>query len=156
MSSLTATHAPARVRLKTSAPNFYKAMLALDDAAATGFTGRLAELVRLRASQINGCVYCLDMHSHDSRGAGESQRRLDQLPGWRESALFEPRERAALGLTESLTLVSERGVADDVYAEAARHFSDEELAALLATIVTINAWNRIAISTRLMPPTSSE
>jgi AhpD family alkylhydroperoxidase len=107
----------------------------------------LLELVRIRASQLNGCAYCLDMHLHDARVGGESQRRLDVLSAWREVPdLFTARESAALELTEAVTRISVAGVPDQVWDDVARHFAEEQLVRLLLAIATINVWNRLAVS----------
>jgi AhpD family alkylhydroperoxidase len=111
----------------------------------------LLELVRVRASQINGCAYCIDMHSKDARAEGESEQRLYALNAWRETPFFTDRERAALAWTEAVTLVSEGHVPDAVYEEAKAHFSEEELVNLTMAIVTINGWNRLAIAFRAVP-----
>lgn len=127
-------------------------MLALNQFAATsGLEHSLLELVKTRASQINGCAYCLDMHTIDARAAGESEQRLYVLSAWREAPFFTDRERAALAWTEAVTLVSETHVPDDVYEEALRHFSEEELVNLTWAIVVINGWNRMAVSFRAQP-----
>ena len=111
----------------------------------------------MRASQINGCAYCLDMHSHDARKIGETEQRLYVLDAWRETPLFSARERAALAWTEALTLISHTHAPDDVYAEAKAQFSDAEFASLTLLIGTINTWNRIAIGTRMpVKPRASE
>jgi AhpD family alkylhydroperoxidase len=108
-------------------------------------------LVKIRASQINGCAYCIDMHWADARAAGESEQRLAQLAAWEESPYFDERERAALALTESVTHVSETHVPDDVWDRAEAHFETGELANLLLAIAAINFWNRLAVSTRAVP-----
>jgi AhpD family alkylhydroperoxidase len=108
----------------------------------------LRELVKMRASQINGCAYCIDMHSKDARAAGETEQRLYGLDAWREAPYYTERERAALAWTEALTLIAEEEVSDELYEEARRHFSERELADLTLAVATINAWNRIAISLR--------
>jgi AhpD family alkylhydroperoxidase len=124
-----------------------RAMNALDDAVAqVGLEPSLRELVKLRASQINGCAYCVDMHSKDARRGGETEQRVYGLVAWRETPYYTDRERAALALTEAVTLIAD-GVPEDVYAEAERHFDPEQLAGLIWSIVTINAWNRLAIPT---------
>lgn len=139
-----------RIKLKKLSPDFYKAMLTLDGAAAAGIEAPLAELVRIRASQLNGCAHCLDMHSKDARAGGETEQRIYVLSAWRESpGLYTEKEQAALALTEAVTLLAKDGVPDDVYERAAAHFPDAELSQLISLIVTINAWNRIAVSTRL-------
>ena len=116
-----------------------------------GIDARLRALVELRTSQINGCAYCVDLHSRQARKAGETQQRLDCLPVWRETTFYDDRERAALAWAESLTLVHETGVPDDVYEQAHAQFSDKELVDLTLIISTMNAWNRIAISFRQGP-----
>ena len=112
---------------------------------------RLRELVRIRASQLNGCAYCIDMHTKDARDLGESEQRIYALPAWREAPFFTDRERAALAFTESVTLLPEAGLPDDVYHEALEHFGEEQLGQLIMAIVVINSWNRIAVSTRIVP-----
>ena len=133
-------------------PALYRAFLAMSNAtAASGLETSLLELLKIRASQINGCAFCLDMHTKDARAAGDSEQRLYLLSAWREAPFYTDRERAALAWTEALTLVSESQVPDDVYEEARRHFSDEELVNLAWAIVVINGWNRIAIAFRAQP-----
>jgi AhpD family alkylhydroperoxidase len=148
----TPHRSPRRVRLAQRTPEIFSAMLALDDAVAqSGIERSLAELIRIRASQVNGCAYCLDMHTLDARSAGESEQRIYALSAWRETPFFSSRERAALALTEAVTLVHDGQVPDDVYAAAAAEFDEDELAGLLWLTVVINAWNRIGIATRLEP-----
>ena len=142
-----------RMDLKALAPRVYKAMLALDAAAGEGLEPPLKELVRVRASQLNGCVYCIDMHSTDARLGGESEQRLYALPAWTEAPYYSDRERAAFALTDAMTLLSTTHVPDEVYDRAASHFTEEELAQLISLILTINAWNRIGVTTRLEPGT---
>jgi AhpD family alkylhydroperoxidase len=105
----------------------------------------------LRTSQINGCSYCVDLHSREARAAGEGQQRLDCLPVWRETELYDERERAALAWAESVTLVSQTGVPDDVFEELQRHFSEKEIVDLTFIVASMNAWNRMAISFRQGP-----
>ena len=125
--------------------------------AKAGFDRSLYELVKIRASQINGCAYCLDMHHHDARAAGEDQRRLDVLSAWREApSLFTERERAALALTESVTRIADGGVPDDVWQAAANTFDKAELVQLLIAISTINVWNRLAVATHQELPNRQE
>lgn len=112
----------------------------------------LRELVKIRASQINGCAYCLDLHFHTAREAGETQQRLDTIGAWWESPFFTARERAALALTEAVTKLTDGPVPDEVYDEAARHFDTAELAQLIFAIAVINAWNRLAVTAQLQPP----
>lgn len=119
---------------------------------ASGLEHSLVELVKIRASQINGCAYCLCMHTRQARAAGESEERLYLLDAWRESPLYADRERAALAWTEALTLVSQTHAPDEVYRELDAQFSDEEKVKLTMQIVTINAWNRIAIGFRSVQP----
>jgi AhpD family alkylhydroperoxidase len=111
----------------------------------------LRELVKVRASQINGCAYCIDMHWKDARAGGETEQRLYGLSAWREAPYYSERERAGLAWTEELTLIAEHHVADELYAEVRRHFSEQELVDLTLAVATINAWNRIAISFRSEP-----
>jgi AhpD family alkylhydroperoxidase len=110
-----------------------------------GLESSLLELIKLRASQINGCAYCVDMHSKDARTGGESEQRLYNLSVWRETPYYTDRERAALAFTEAVTLIAQGRVPDEVHAEARRQFSEEELVKLMLAIVTINAWNRFTI-----------
>src|SRR5919198_2756433 len=105
----------------------------------------LLELVKMRASQINGCAFCLDMHSKDARARGESEQRLYLLNAWREAPFYTERERAALAWTEAVTLITDGHVPDDVYDEVRAHFSEKELADLTLAVATINAWNRLSI-----------
>jgi AhpD family alkylhydroperoxidase len=115
---------------------------------SSGLEHSLLELVKMRASQINGCAFCLDMHSKDARAAGESEQRLYLLNAWEETKLYSARERAALAWAESLTLVSENHVPDSVYAQAREQFSEEELVNLSLAVVAINSWNRLVIAFR--------
>jgi AhpD family alkylhydroperoxidase len=127
-------------------------MLALETTVRkSGLETSLLELVRMRASQINGCAFCLDMHSKDARAEGETEQRLYCLPAWRETPFYSDRERAALAWTESVTLVSEEHVPDEVFEEARKFFSEEELAQLTLAIVAINGWNRFSIGFRAVP-----
>jgi len=145
---------PVRLAVDTLAPHINKAMNAFDAASRkVSLDAALQELVRLRASQINGCGYCVDLHSGDARKAGESERRLYALPVWRETPYFTARERAALALTEAATRLSAGPVPESVVAEAAEHFSEVELAELLWTITVINAWNRLGATARPWPLT---
>jgi AhpD family alkylhydroperoxidase len=141
-----------RVDIKADAPDLYRAYIHLDNAVGKSpLDGAIAELVRVRASQLNGCAYCVDMHTHDALAAGESDRRLFAVAVWRESPLFSERERAALALTEAVTLIAhEAGGLDDAYEAAARHFEPDELSALLYAIATINGWNRLAVATHMV------
>jgi AhpD family alkylhydroperoxidase len=144
----TPTELTDRIDLRADAPDLYRAYAALDRAVSdAGLDGPLAELVRVRASQINGCAYCVDMHTRDALDGGETDRRLFALSAWRESPLFTDRERAALALTDAVTLIADPRGLDDAYAAAAEHFERPELAALLYLVVTINGWNRLAVTT---------
>ncbi|MEU6772870.1 carboxymuconolactone decarboxylase family protein [Streptomyces sp. NPDC046759] len=148
-SALTEAEA-ARTRLDfaRSAPKVFRALIGFDAAARSGLDPALVELIQIRASHLNHCAYCLHMHTNDARKAGESEDRLHMVAVWREAPhFFTPKEQAALALTEALTLVADAGVPDTVYAEAAAHFDDQELAQVIALICTINTWNRVALST---------
>src|SRR5512135_438846 len=129
-----------------------QAMYGLEQAVRkSGLETSLLELVRMRASQINGCAYCLDMHSKDARAAGETEQRLYGLNAWREAPYYSARERAALDWTEALTLVTETHVPDDVYERVRKQFSEDELAHLSLAIVAINGWNRLNVAARTVP-----
>lgn len=136
-----------RINILHTAPGAYKAMRGLEDfVRESGLDRHLYELIKIRASQINGCAYCLNMHTRDARKLGETEQRIYLLNAWRETELYTAAERAALALTEALTLVSVAQLPDAVYEEAAAHFSEPELAALIMAVVAINGWNRIQIS----------
>lgn len=142
-----------RIDAYKAAPGAMQAMMGIETYIKTcGLEGSLVELVKMRASQINGCAFCLDMHSKDARENGESEQRLHLLPAWRESSLYSERERAALAWTEALTAIAETHAPDPVYAQAREHFSDEELTNLTLLIAQINSWNRIAIGFRYRHP----
>lgn len=144
----------SRVRLAadTLAPHINEAMEALDAACRkTQLEATLVELVKVRASQINGCGYCVLLHSGAARKTGETERRLYALPAWRETALFTDRERAALELTEAVTRLADNEISDELYDRVAAHFTGPELAELLWTIAVINAWNRIGAAARPWP-----
>ena len=127
-------------------------MLGLEGAVRkSGLEAPLLDLVRMRSSQINGCAYCIDMHSKDARTEGETEQRLYALSAWRETPFFTERERAALAWTEALTLISESDVSDELFAETRKQFSESEIVALTLAIVAINGWNRFAISFRAVP-----
>jgi len=147
MTATSTTH--ERVDIQADARALYRAQSAVDHAVReSAIDPRLHELVKIRASQINGCAYCIDMHTRDALSGGDTQRRLFALSAWRESPLFDERERAALALTDALTLIATRADAiDPAYEAAAEHFSSEELAALLYAIATIGTWNRLAVAT---------
>lgn len=144
----------ARMGITSVAPEAYKAMSGLEAyVRRCGLEKRLLELVKLRASQMNGCAFCIDMHWKDARAAGESEQRLYGLNAWRESPYYSDRERAALEWTEAVTFVAEGNVPDRVYEAVRPHFSEKELADLTWAIAAINAWNRMAIAFRVVPGT---
>jgi AhpD family alkylhydroperoxidase len=137
-----------------AAPELMQAMLELEEKVrGSGLPGSLIRLVKTRASQLNGCAYCVHMHCREARAAGESEERLYLLSAWRESPLYSPRERAALGWTEALTLLADSHAPDDSYDELAREFSESERVKLTMVIVAINGWNRIAVGFRSVHPT---
>lgn len=141
-----------RLAVDTLAPHINRAMNSLDAASRkVSLEAPLLELVRARASQLNGCAYCVDTHSKDARDGGESERRLYALPVWRETPFFTARERAALELTEAATRLTDGPVGDDVFARAAERFTETELAELIWTITVINAWNRLGATARPWP-----
>ena len=141
-----------RLNYYQAAPQAMKAMLGLEKAASESILpGALRELVRIRASQINGCAYCIDMHTADATKAGESVRRLMAVSAWKETPFFDERERAALLWTETLTLVAATHAPDEVYAEVAAVFNDQELAELTFVIAAINAWNRFGVGFAMQP-----
>jgi AhpD family alkylhydroperoxidase len=143
------TQTTPRIDLASQAGAPYAGMIRVEERIKLDPTVR--KLVELRASQINGCAFCIDMHWVGARAAGESEQRLAQLAAWQESPYFDERERAALALTEAVTHVSETHVPDDVWAESEAHFEADELAHLLFQIAAINLWNRLAISARALP-----
>ena len=143
----------------THAAGFARAMSHLDRAATkeldrVDFDPRLRELVRIRASQLNGCAYCIDMHTKDARAIGETEQRIYALPAWKETPYFTDRERAALAFTESVTLLATDHVPSEAYDAVAAELTADEVAALVSLIVTINAWNAIGVSTRAWVPGS--
>jgi AhpD family alkylhydroperoxidase len=142
----------ARIDIMRVDPGIMQAMFALErQIRKSGLDETLLELVRMRASQINGCAYCLDMHSKDARARGETEQRLYGLNAWRDTPYYSDRERAALELTEALTLVAERGVSDEVFDRAKQQFSENEIAHLSLAIVAINGWNRLNVAARTVP-----
>ncbi len=155
----TAPEIPVRLDFDTHAGGFSRAMSHLDRAAIkeldrVDFDPKLRELVRIRASQLNGCAYCIDMHTKDARAIGETEQRIYSLPAWAETPFFTARERAALAFTESVTRLSVDHVPTAAYDEVAAHFTNDEVAALVSLIVVINAWNAIGVSTRVWEPGS--
>ncbi|MFF0220720.1 carboxymuconolactone decarboxylase family protein [Streptomyces sp. NPDC004629] len=141
-----------RLRIAELAPDVYKAMIRLDTAAKRGLDPKLYELVKIRASQINHCAFCLDMHTKDALAAGESVERIVQLSAWEESRHFyTEKELAAIELTEAITVLTDGFVPDEVYEKAAKLFEEAELAQLIAAITVINAWNRFGVTARMTP-----
>ena len=146
-----------RLNYRVVAPEAIKAMMGLEKTVAEmGLEPKLFHLVKLRASQINGCAYCINMHNHEARADGESQQRLDLLSAWRETNFFDERERAALAWTEALTLISETNAPDEVYDAMAAAFDEKERVALTLAIAAINGWNRFAIGFRTPVPRIKE
>jgi AhpD family alkylhydroperoxidase len=144
-------HTP-RLRWAQHAPEVYQAMVRLDAAAQQGLDPKLLELVKIRASQLNHCAFCLDMHTKDALAAGESVERIVQLSAWEESKHFyTEKELAALELTEAVTVLTDGFVTDEVYDRAAKRFEEPELAQLIAAITVINAWNRFGVTCRMVP-----
>jgi AhpD family alkylhydroperoxidase len=159
MSTQDTRPVPIRLDFESHAAGYARAMGHLDQAATreldrAGVDARLRELIRIRASQLNGCAYCIDMHTKDARAVGETEQRLYALPAWRETPFFTDRERAALAFTESVTLLAAGHVPAADYDAVAAEFNPDEVAALVSLIVTINAWNAISVSTRAWAPGS--
>jgi AhpD family alkylhydroperoxidase len=153
------TQIPVRLDFDSFAASYARAMGRLDQAATAELDKaeidpRLRELIRIRASQLNGCAYCIDMHSKDARAIGETEQRIYGLAAWRETPYFTARERAALAFAESVTRLSDTHVPDEAYQEVAAEFGPAQVAALVSLIVTINAWNAIGVSTRAWIPGS--
>jgi AhpD family alkylhydroperoxidase len=141
-----------RMAMQKVAPEAYGAVLGMERYVRRNVDPELLELVKLRASMINGCAFCVDMHSRDALAAGESSRRLFAVAVWHEAPFFTERERAALALTDAVTRLGEGGVPDDVWQGVRREFTEEQTANLIMAIATINVWNRIAVTTRSQPP----
>jgi AhpD family alkylhydroperoxidase len=145
-----------RIDIAKLAPQAYHGFIEVETFMhGSDLPGSTIELVKLRASQINGCGYCVHMHSRDMKKAGESDERLWSVAAWREATVYTPAERAALALTEEATRLADRGeaVSDEVWEQAAEHYDDKQLAALVVSIAMINAWNRIGVTARLTPGT---
>ncbi|HLG81546.1 MAG TPA: carboxymuconolactone decarboxylase family protein [Bradyrhizobium sp.] len=141
-----------RMNFYQAAPDTVNALMALENqVASSGLEQSLIELVKTRASQINGCAYCINMHTQDARKHGETEQRLYLLNAWRESPVYTERERAALAWTDAVTLISQTHAPDDLYEQVRAQFSEAETVNLTMLIATINAWNRLAISFRAMP-----
>jgi AhpD family alkylhydroperoxidase len=150
---------PVRLDFDSHAAGFARVLGQLDKAATkeldrVGFEPRLRELIRIRASQLNGCAYCIDMHTKDARAVGESEQRLYGLAAWRDTPYFSASERAALDFTEAVTLMAGQHVPDAAYEAVAAHYRPDQVAALLALIVTINAWNAVGVATHAWTPGS--
>ncbi|MBP9663286.1 MAG: carboxymuconolactone decarboxylase family protein [Pyrinomonadaceae bacterium] len=142
----------ARLDYHEKAPGAYKAMLGMETFVRNcGIEHSLLELVKTRASQLNGCAYCIDMHTKDARAGGETEQRLYALSAWREAPFYTQRERAALEWTEAITLISQNEISDDLYLHAREHFDEQEIVNLTLAVVTINGWNRLAIAFRSVP-----
>jgi len=158
---MTSNDLSERINLGTTLPGAYNELIAMHQsvtkaAAEAGIDPKLIELVKIRASQLNGCAFCLDMHSRDARGLGESERRIFVLPAWRETRLYSEQERAALALTESMTtLSSQQDVPDVVYEQAAKVFSEEQLAIVAWAATVINTFNRLGVFGRMPLPTTA-
>lgn len=141
-----------RVNVNETEPKAYKAMYALEGyMAATELSKTHKELVKIRASQINGCAYCIDMHTKEALKNGETTQRIFLLDAWRETDLFTDQEKVLLAMTEEITLIHNHGLSDEIYKRAEQVFDKNYIAQIIMAVVTINAWNRIAISTRLEP-----
>lgn len=141
-----------RLNYETVAPEALKGMIELEKyVAGSGLEHSIYELVKLRASQINRCAYCIDMHTKDARNAGETEQRLYALSAWQETSFFTEKERAALAWTEAMTMISENSISDSLYQKVTEHFDEKEHVALTMAIVAINGWNRLAIGFRKEP-----
>ncbi|RJE85560.1 carboxymuconolactone decarboxylase family protein [Paenibacillus sp. 1011MAR3C5] len=141
-----------RINIHQVNPEAYAAMSGMEKfVRASSLEKPIIELVKIRASQINGCAFCINMHTKEARSEGETEQRIYALSAWRDTPYFSEKERAALALTEAVTLISSQHVTDDVYQESSKHFDDKSLSELIMAIITINGWNRIAITTGLMP-----
>ena len=142
----------ARIKVAQVEPAAYQAMLGLEKYLhQSGLDKKLLSLIKVRASQINKCAFCIDMHTQEARKAGETEQRLYSLNAWQETPFFTPQERTALAFTEAVTLIAENSVEDELYEQLNLYFSPHEIAQMSIAIVTINAWNRISISTKMIP-----
>ncbi|GAB4406619.1 MAG: hypothetical protein OHK0053_32890 [Microscillaceae bacterium] len=142
-----------RIVIKETDPKAYKAMAELEKyMAGSQLSYAYKELIKIRASQINGCAYCIQIHTQDARKAEESEQRIYALPAWRESPLFSEEEKALLAVTDEVTRIADKGLTDKTYAMASEYFSESEVAEIIMQVVIINAWNRIAVSTHLQYP----
>ena len=141
-----------RIEFRQVEPAAYQTMLGLEQyLSRSELDNKLLSLIKVRASQINKCAFCIDMHTKEARKAGETEQRLYALSAWRETSFFTPQERVVLALTEAVTLVAENSVSDELYDRVSRYFSPNEIVQMLMAISTINTWNRIAITTRMVP-----
>jgi AhpD family alkylhydroperoxidase len=159
MTNTTVTTISPRLDFESLAPGVYRAVSHLDQMVTkqldeAGIDHRLRELIRIRASQLNGCAYCIDMHTKDARAVGETEQRIYALPAWWETPFFSARERAALSFTETVTRLTDTHVPTHAYGEVAAEFSPPEIAALLGLILVINAWNTLGVTTRAWEPGS--
>jgi AhpD family alkylhydroperoxidase len=147
------TTTTTRIDVEQAAPDLYRAMLGLDTAVGkSALDPQLQELLKFRVAQMNGCAYCMDMHSRDAIAGGERPERLYVVAGWREAGdVFDDRERAALAFAEEITEIADHGVSDEVYEAVAEHFSEAEIAALIFLGMTINAWTRLGVAAKLTP-----
>jgi AhpD family alkylhydroperoxidase len=151
--TLEPTNSVERIQLYKVSPELYDAMMTLSTVAGKDVDPTIRELIKIRASQLNHCAFCLDMHTRDARKQGVSEQKLDVLAAWEEAGdLFTERERAALALTEAMTALGNGHVSDQVYGRAAAVFSERELGQVIALAATINTWNRLNVATRLAPP----
>ncbi|TVQ19816.1 MAG: carboxymuconolactone decarboxylase family protein [Leptolyngbya sp. DLM2.Bin15] len=141
-----------RLDLEQTNPAAYRAMMQLErHVRGSGLDSTILELIKIRASQINGCAFCIDMHTQDARLDGETEQRIYALNAWRETPFFTAEERAVLALTEAVTLIASSIVSDAIFDDVSRYFAPNDIAKLLMAIVTINSWNRIAITTQMLP-----
>lgn len=151
MTSLTEKEMKTRINIATVAPAGYKAVLGLEKfIESTSLTRKHKDLIKIRSSQINGCAFCIDMHTKEARKAGETEQRIYALNAWRDAPFFSEDERAILALTEEVTLISDH-VNDETYEQAAKVLDESYLAQVILAIITINVWNRIGIATKLVP-----
>lgn len=143
----------ARMNHRVANPEAYQTMRQLEKfVRESGLEPKWLELIKIRASQINGCAFCLDMHTKDARKLGETEQRIYLLNAWREADVYSEEERAILALTEAVTLIAERGVSEDVYAQVREHFEEKQIVSLIMAINVINCWNRLAITTGMTAP----
>ncbi|WP_035141605.1 carboxymuconolactone decarboxylase family protein [Flavobacterium daejeonense] len=141
-----------RVNINETEPQAFKAMYALEGYLATTQLSKIQkELIKIRASQINGCAFCIDMHTKDALKYGETTQRIFLLNAWRETQLFTEEEKVILAITEEITLITNKGLSEETYAKAEQFFDQKQIAQIIMAVITINAWNRIAISTHLEP-----